>query len=98
MQIILLVSCPFVALIRISHSSINDYVNFSLYALNHSRFLSLKRGCFSYDYKGPCYIYYKETEEQKIFYEEKMQQNNDEEIEAEARAEFNRIQAEKEEK
>jgi hypothetical protein len=55
-------------------------------------------GCFSYDYKGPCYIYYKETEEQKIFYEEKMQQNNDEEIEAEARAEFNRIQAEKEEK
>jgi hypothetical protein len=54
-------------------------------------------GCFSYDYKGPCYIYYKETEEQKIFYKEKMQQNNDKEIEAEARAEFDRIQAEKEE-
>ena len=54
-------------------------------------------GCFSYDYKGPCHIYYKETEEQKIFYEEKMQQNNDEEIEAEMRAEFDRIQAEKEE-
>jgi hypothetical protein len=34
---------------------------------------------------------------QKIFYKEKMQQNNDEEIEAEAQAEFNRIQAEKEE-
>jgi hypothetical protein len=44
-----------------------------------------------------CHIYYKETEEQKIFYEEKMKQNNDEEIEAEMRAEFDRIQAEKEE-
>jgi hypothetical protein len=54
-------------------------------------------GCFSYDYKGPCHIYYKETEEQKIFYNKKMQQNNDEEIKAEAQAEFNRIEAEKEE-
>jgi hypothetical protein len=47
--------------------------------------------CFSYNYKGPCHIYYKETEEQKIFYKEKMQQNNDKEIEAKARAEFDRI-------
>jgi hypothetical protein len=46
-------------------------------------------GCFSYNYK--------ETEEQKIFYKEKMQQNNDKEIDAEVRAEFDRIQAEKEE-
>ena len=56
------------------------------------------QGCFSYDYKGPCHIYYKETEEQKIFYKEKIQQNNDKEIKAKAQAKFNRIQAEKEEK
>ena len=48
-----------------------------------------------YNYKGPYYIYYKETEEQKIVYEEQIQRNNNEEIEVEVRAEFNRIQAEK---
>jgi hypothetical protein len=29
-------------------------------------------GCFLYDYKGPCHIYYKETEEQKEAYKELM--------------------------
>ena len=53
-------------------------------------------GCFSYNYKGPCHIYYKETEEQKVAYEELIQKNNTE-IEAEARAEFDQIQTEKEE-
>jgi hypothetical protein len=54
-------------------------------------------GCFSYDYKGPCHIYYKEIAEQKLIYEEQMEKNNDKEIETEARAEFDRIQAKKEE-
>ena len=47
-------------------------------------------GCFSYDHKGPYHVYYKETDEQKLRYEELMQKLNDEEIEAECREEFDR--------
>jgi hypothetical protein len=50
-----------------------------------------------YNHIGLCYTDYKETDKQKIAYEEQMQKNNNKEIEAETRAEFNRIQAEKEE-
>ena len=51
-------------------------------------------GCFSYDYKGPCHVYYKETPAQKIHYEELIQTLNDEEIEVEAHAQFDKEQAE----
>ena len=42
-------------------------------------------GCFSYNYKGPCHIYYRETAEQKVNYEAQIQRLNDEEIEAKGR-------------
>jgi nitrogen regulatory protein PII-like uncharacterized protein len=45
-------------------------------------------GCFTYDYKGLCYIYYKETEEQKEDNEAEIERINEEEIEAECRAAF----------
>lgn len=53
-------------------------------------------GCFIYDYKGPCHIYYPETPEQKAENEEKIKRLNDEEIEAEARAAFDLQEREKE--
>jgi hypothetical protein len=45
-------------------------------------------GCFTYDYKGPCYIYYPETDEQKAANEAEMERLNTEEIKAECRATF----------
>ena len=45
--------------------------------------------CFTYDYKGPCYIYYTETEEQKAKNKEEIERLNKEEIIAEAREAFN---------
>jgi hypothetical protein len=40
--------------------------------------------CFTYDFKGPCHIYYKETEEQKEEFVAKMDKLNEEEVEEEA--------------
>ena len=53
-------------------------------------------GCFIYDYRGPCYIYYPETLEQKEEYLRVIQKLNDTEIEAECRITFNRQEREKE--
>ena len=53
-------------------------------------------GYFTYDYKEPYYIYYDETPEQKVHNEEKMERLNKEEIEVEARVEFNTREHEKE--
>ncbi|OCK94125.1 uncharacterized protein K441DRAFT_562659, partial [Cenococcum geophilum 1.58] len=55
-------------------------------------------GCFIYNYKGPCYIYYKETEEQKEVNKAEIERINKEEIEAECRAAFNTQEKEKEKK
>ena len=55
-------------------------------------------GCFTYDYKGPCHIYYPETDEQKVANKVKMERLNIEEIEAEYRAAFKEQEQEKEKK
>lgn len=55
-------------------------------------------GCFTYDCKGPCYIYHKETEEQKEANEAEMDRINEEEVEAECRAAFDAQEREKERK
>ena len=47
-------------------------------------------GYFTYDFKGPCYIYYLETEEETEEYSRTIQQLNDNEIEAECRQAFER--------
>jgi hypothetical protein len=52
-------------------------------------------GCFTYDCKGPCHIYYKETDEQKELYNQQIQHNNIQ-LEAEIHEEFDQIQAQKE--
>ena len=52
--------------------------------------------CFTYDHKGPCYIYYPETLEQKEEYLRVIQKLNDTEIEAECRITFDRQEREKE--
>jgi hypothetical protein len=54
-------------------------------------------GRFSYDHKGPCHIYYKETEEQKDDFAEKIDELNDREIEAECRVDFEERERLKEE-
>jgi hypothetical protein len=53
-------------------------------------------GCFTYDHKGPCHIYYPETAEQKKANEEKMDKLNDEEIEEECQEAFNQQERAKE--
>jgi hypothetical protein len=55
-------------------------------------------GCFIYDHKGPCYIYYLETEEQKEHNEELIKELNDNEIKAECREAFAKQEREKEER
>ena len=55
-------------------------------------------GCFTYDYKGPCHIYYPETADQKEEYLQVIQKLNDEEIEAECRIAFDRQEKAKEAK
>jgi hypothetical protein len=55
-------------------------------------------GCFTYDYKGPCYIYYPETEEQKVHYEEAIDKLNKKEVKAECRLAFKKQEKEKEER
>lgn len=52
--------------------------------------------CFTYDYKGPCHIYYPETEEQKIKYLRMVQHLNEEEIEEECRLAFENQEQQKE--
>ena len=52
--------------------------------------------CFTYDFKGPCHIYYKETEEQKEEFAENVDKLNEEEIKEEARAAFDAQEREKE--
>lgn len=54
--------------------------------------------CFTYDYKGPCYIYYPETHEQKAYNKEEIERLNEEEIMAEAQAAFEEQEREKERK
>ena len=33
-------------------------------------------GCFSYDFKGPCYVYHPETTDEKIKYKKMMDDHN----------------------
>ena len=54
--------------------------------------------CFTYDFKGPCHIYYPETLEQTPRNKELMDQLNGEEIDAECREAFNKREREKEKK
>jgi hypothetical protein len=53
--------------------------------------------CFSYDTKGPCHVYYKETAEQKLHYQEIINNLNDTEIEKEGRLAFTEQEKLKEE-
>jgi hypothetical protein len=55
-------------------------------------------GCFTYDFKGPCHIYYLETEEQKEANQKEIERINKEEIEAECRTAFDKQEREKERK
>jgi hypothetical protein len=55
-------------------------------------------GCFTYDYKGPCYIYYPKTEFQKVENQDIIEALNDGEIEAECRVTFDLQEREKEER
>jgi hypothetical protein len=52
--------------------------------------------CFTYDFKELCYIYYPETEEQKVQNEEKIIELNKEEIIAECYKAFDIQEREKE--
>ncbi len=54
--------------------------------------------CFTYDYKGPCYIYYPETLEQKAKNEEEIKRLNKEEIIVDTREAFDIREREKERK
>ena len=53
---------------------------------------------FTYDHKGPCYIYYPKTSEQKTKNQEEINRLNKEEIIAEAREAFDAQEREKERK
>jgi hypothetical protein len=55
-------------------------------------------GCFTYDYKGPCHVYYPETEEQKAHYEQAIDKLNEKEVEAECCLAFAKQEKEKEER
>jgi hypothetical protein len=55
-------------------------------------------GCFTYDFKGPCHIYYPETESQKADNADLVEQLNINEIEAECRKAFDEQEREKERK
>ena len=47
-------------------------------------------GCFTYNYKGPYYIYYPETVEQKVYYKEQIDELNKKEVEVECRIAFDK--------
>ncbi len=51
------------------------------------------QGCFLYNYKSSCYIYYPKTLNQKRFYKDLIQKNNNNEIKAKVRNKFNKQQA-----
>jgi hypothetical protein len=51
---------------------------------------------FTYDSKGPCHIYFSETEDQKIDYMQTVQKLNEEENKEECRISFDRQEREKE--
>ena len=53
-------------------------------------------GCFTYDIKGPCHIYYPETDAQKLAYGVQIEELNEKEIEAECWADFEVQEKEKE--
>jgi len=55
-------------------------------------------GCFTYDFKGPCHIYYPETAEQKEHYKEQIDTLNEGEVEAECCLAFDKQEKEKEER
>ena len=55
-------------------------------------------GCFTYDYKGPCHIYYPETDDQKEHYKGQIDSLNEEEVRAECRAAFDKQEQAKEAK
>jgi hypothetical protein len=55
-------------------------------------------GCFTYDCKGLCHIYYKETEEQKEANQKEMDRINEEEMEAKCRTAFDTQERVKEKK
>jgi len=52
--------------------------------------------CFTYDYKGPCYIYYPKTLEQKEKNKKLIDQLNKEEIKAECHKAFEKQERKKE--
>jgi hypothetical protein len=54
--------------------------------------------CFTYNYKGPCHIYYPETAEQKKANKEKIDNLNDKEIKEECQEAFNQQERAKEAK
>jgi hypothetical protein len=55
-------------------------------------------GCFIYDFKRPCYIYYPETAEQKEYYKEQIDTFNKGEVEVECHLAFDKQEKEKEER
>ena len=55
------------------------------------------QGCFTYDYKKPCYIYYPKTAEQKEHYQEQIDKLNKNKVEEECRLAFDKQEKEKEE-
>lgn len=54
------------------------------------------QGCFIYDYKRLCYVYLKETKEQREEYKEKIKNLNNKEIIEECRIKFKAQEREKE--
>lgn len=53
-------------------------------------------GCFTYDHKGPCHIYYPDTKEQRLANEANMDILNEEEIEEECQELFDEQERAKE--
>ena len=55
-------------------------------------------GCFTYDYKGPCHVYYPKTAKQKEHYKQQINELNKNEVEAKCRLAFEKQEKEKEER
>ena len=55
-------------------------------------------GCFTYNHKGPCHIYYPKTADQKQTYKDAVKILNKEELEAKCQAEFAQQEKDKEAK
>ena len=54
------------------------------------------QGCFTYNYKGPCYVYYLKTAEQKELYKDAIKILNAKEVEAKCYKAFAEQEKEKE--